>query len=493
MKTNFRYALLFAVLSSLLCEPAISAPLDRTVIVSYVSWYPMNGALNGNVGWKVGGYDYQYIKKSGRPLNTPLNSTAILSSAPKYGSNDFLSQEFENAKKAQAQMRSSGFDVVAFNMQPNPRFDLSQAVSPKNEPLTFYSSYFEWIKAASLTGMKVALFPDVRAYSGDYPKGYTLNASEWESVLYGAIKAIPNSNAVWKLDNRPVVIHFGTDRAMRYPPDRAAIYQDGGWKDIVRRVRARGVDFYYVADVRPHVFGNNVWASFSDAAHNFSPAAPKNFMDEGQRKFVDEIGIPYFWMSSPGYYRFGVAYTEPDFSRIHKAYSEAIKANASVMNVITWNDVEEDTDIQPSVNKGSVLLDVYSFYNEWFKTGRQPTPKSNKIYIAYPIHAVTDVSTKAPDWGNKGLWKSRDYSARVFYWANIVKPVEVDMPGVGKVRLPVGVSFGEIGSVNNTNIGIRLAGKNIALPSIRATSTTEGASPGQPGLQFRYVDISNYY
>jgi hypothetical protein len=221
----------------------------------------------------------------------------------------------------------------------------------------------------------------------------------------------------------------------------------------------------------------------------FAPASPATFMVDEQTIMSNYFSIPFMWSVSPGYYNATVnAYTEPDFRRIHDTYLAAIKAGAKFMNVLTWNDFGEDTDIAPSADKGHSLLDIFTYYNQWFKSGKQPPVITDKVIISYPMRIPSEVHTKSPVFGG-GRWVAPPYTPKVFYWANIKSGRTLEVSGVGKVELPSGLSMGEIGVANPGSIVARLGSQSTQLPAIKSTAV-ESQRKGSGGLEYRYIQLT---
>jgi hypothetical protein len=189
---------------------------------------------------------------------------------------------------------------------------------------------------------------------------------------------------------------------------------------------------------------------------------------------------------------------EPDFRRIHDTYAAAIDVGAKWIQVLTWNDFAEDTDILPSKNKGRALLDVFAYYNTWFKTGVQPVPVENKVVISYPLRVPEHVVTKAPAYRrrNKDLFPVPErvaappYAPKVKYWAHIKTPVSLEVIGVGKAVFDKpGLWIGEVGAIAPGSVAVRLGGVSMELPPVMRTEREEFRT-GAGGLEHRYVDLT---
>lgn len=471
---------------TLFCGERLSAgdqPTDgqsRETIISVMAWATSVGHLNGRCGWQSNRYRYQREKDAGGAGNYPLEpSISIPGKAPAIGSAEFYALQYEAALADLKLMKEANFDVAAYDMLPMPNYDPAKPLSPDNEPLCFYMVYLQWIKAAEKAGMKIALFPDGMNRSGDCPNGFKPSVAQWVEILGGAIGKIPDSPAVWKVDGKKAVFHFATWRAL--PGETKP---DGEWASkVMPALRSLNTPFYFIADVKIHREEPSDWRKFADAVYDFQPSATRGWMKEQQQKYAKESPVPYIWISSPGYYNLGVgAFTQPDFERIHDAYIGAIKSGARHMDVLTWNDLAEDTDIWPSANKGRALLDIYSFYNKWFKSGKQPAP-DGRIIVAYPKEIVDRIATKSTECGP---WPAPGNEPRLIYWANLGKTAKLEVPGIGGIELQSGVSMGSLGKAKEGPMAASVDGVEVELPAIHRYKDERSNS----GLRFRYVDLS---
>ncbi len=433
----------------------------------------------------VSSYDYRMHKNSGEKRNYPLPLTVLPETPLRYGQEGYAALEHTAAVEHMKRIKAAGFDQVYFDMLPIPDYDPAKELTYLNEPFYYFLNYFEWMKAAEETGLKLGIFADVANQSARYPVYRTITKDEWVKILDGALKLSPDSPAAWKVNGKTALIHFQTDcvYAPKAAPVPGAPMPDGGWREVWRELRAKGHDFFFVADLRPHA-GDAAWDDLADAAYLFAPAGPGSFMADYQRDISSRLKkIPYYWTVSSGYYRNGRNYTQPDFQRIRDVYESALSAGAQKVISMTWNDLGEDHDIWPSANKGSELLVVIAYYNRYFKDGKAPGIEVEKLVVAYPLFAPEKVTAKAPVYGNN-RWIAPDFTPKVFYWSALKEPKQVEVAGK-LLELPAGVSMGEIPLADAGAVSAVLAGEKIALPAVKKIAA-EGA---EGGLEHRYIDL----
>lgn len=466
---------------------------DRFAALCVLSWTSPLGSLNGTRQWKLDGYDYQSDKKKNGLVNYPLPlEVPVSAEATKIGSEEFYKALRTAAVISEKQMVAAGFDAIAFDMLPKPDYDPKKPLDESNTPLAHFKSFLVWLDAAKETGIRVGLMPDVANQSADYPKRRSLNAEEWVKVLSAALDMTPDSPQLWKADGRPVLVHFGTDVFYGGPhPVEGAPKPDGGWREVLKQLRAAGKKFYFVADIRPHELVTD-WNGIADAAYVFAPSAPAGFLSEYQAALAKKLSIPLMWTVSPGYYIRPLGYTQPDFDRIHSTYMAAMNAGANGIYVMTWNDLGENTDIVPSAYKGRCLLDIFGFYNQWFKSGEQPVLPQDKVIVSYPVRLPEEVTSQSPVFSRilsgGGTWSAPSYQPKVFYWAYVHGPTTLTMRGVGQVHFrKAGLWYGDLGCVGAGAVEARLGDKVLELPPVMATKK-EGS--GEGGLEYRYINLS---
>ncbi len=64
-------------------------------------------------------------------------------------------------------------------------------------------------------------------------------------------------------------------------------------------------------------------------------------------------------------------------------WEQAINQDADWVQVITWNDYSESTEIAPSCETGYAFYDLTAYYVAIFKTGRKPAIRRDAIYAVY--------------------------------------------------------------------------------------------------------------
>ncbi len=68
------------------------------------------------------------------------------------------------------------------------------------------------------------------------------------------------------------------------------------------------------------------------------------------------------------------------------AWAKASADQADLVQIVTWNDYSESTQIAPSEAHGSVLLELSARYIRAFKDGKEAEPSADHLYLTHRIH-----------------------------------------------------------------------------------------------------------
>ena len=56
---------------------------------------------------------------------------------------------------------------------------------------------------------------------------------------------------------------------------------------------------------------------------------------------------------------------------------------STLIQFVTWNDYTENTCLAPAYETRYAVLDLNAYYVEWWKTGKEPVPDHDKVYLSY--------------------------------------------------------------------------------------------------------------
>ncbi|WP_456672452.1 MULTISPECIES: endo-1,3-alpha-glucanase family glycosylhydrolase [unclassified Bradyrhizobium] len=71
-----------------------------------------------------------------------------------------------------------------------------------------------------------------------------------------------------------------------------------------------------------------------------------------------------------------------------RSWETAVDEDANIVNVCTWNDYSEGTEIRPSTSIQHAFYDLSGFYIEWFKLAKMPRIAEDTLYYFHRIEAT---------------------------------------------------------------------------------------------------------
>ncbi len=64
-------------------------------------------------------------------------------------------------------------------------------------------------------------------------------------------------------------------------------------------------------------------------------------------------------------------------------WGETRRDDASLLQLITWNDYTENTNIAPGYNTRYTIYDLTGHYIAWWRAGQEPVPDRDRVYLTY--------------------------------------------------------------------------------------------------------------
>ena len=96
-----------------------------------------------------------------------------------------------------------------------------------------------------------------------------------------------------------------------------------------------------------------------------------------------------------------LTYVEATNSAAYRAqWDAAIAGGADWVQLVTWNDYSEDSEIAPSSRTGFAFYELAGYYGAWFKTGAQPPIVRDTIYYVHRANSM-DPAVAPPDLGQQ--------------------------------------------------------------------------------------------
>jgi hypothetical protein len=178
-----------------------------------------------------------------------------------------------------------------------------------------------------------------------------------------------------------------------------------------------------------HVRAAEVIARHLPAVNEFLPSAHTNEYARLVSAAGSEWGQPiYMNYDNP---RINWSYGGPGTLELQRRWREARESDATLLQLTTWNDYHENTNIAPGTNNNYAYFDLTGYFIEWWKTGIQPQPTHDRVYV---------FSRKYPR-GAK-MYPFQDYGGTegvIEVLTILSQPARIRVPGRGEYDAPVGL------------------------------------------------------
>jgi hypothetical protein len=212
---------------------------------------------------------------------------------------------------------------------------------------------------------RIMLMPDMEAELSKHPE-----------MLQKALSELARQPSVFKLaDGRLVVAPFDPQRQ---PPEY--------WKDTFKQLQDEGVTVAFL----PVFQGWRRYASdYESLCYGIS--------DWGQRDVAAADGMANDPSAAASYARVWMMPVAPQDMRpkdlifqeagntraFRSLWGTAIHSRSALVQLITWNDYSESTEISPSSGTQFLFYDLGAYYTAWLKTGEPPHIVSDAIYYCH--------------------------------------------------------------------------------------------------------------
>jgi glycosyl hydrolase family 71 len=233
---------------------------------------------------------------------------------------------------------------------------------------------------------KIVVMPDISALKAD------------ANAVSQIIAAAAASDAAYRLDDgRLVVSAFN-----------AGLNPPVWWQSIFDQLNSRGIKIAFV----PTFLGwGGQAAAFAGISHGFSDwgtatATSSDSMKKDPSLAHDSYGKLYMMPVDPQQYRpKGSVYWEAGNSSTYRtAWMSAIGAGADWVQLVTWSDFSESSQVEPYTDAtlrtdiGTGFYNLTAYYSTWFVTGVQPPITHDVLYYFYrrePTNAASPAQSTA--------------------------------------------------------------------------------------------------
>jgi Glycosyl hydrolase family 71 len=218
---------------------------------------------------------------------------------------------------------------------------------------------------------KIVVMPDIAQFKSD---------ADSVTKIIASVAASP---AAYRLaDGRLVVTAFN---AGGNPPE--------WWASIIKQLNAQGIKIAFV----PTFLGwQGKATAFADLSYGFgdwgtaTPSGARSMQSDPDAAHAIN-GKIYMMPVDPQQYRpKDPGYWEAENSEAFRsAWTSAITGNADWVQIVTWSDFSESSQIEPYTDAtlardiGTGYYDLNGYYSAWFLTGHQPAITHDVLYYFY--------------------------------------------------------------------------------------------------------------
>jgi hypothetical protein len=69
--------------------------------------------------------------------------------------------------------------------------------------------------------------------------------------------------------------------------------------------------------------------------------------------------------------------------RLRGVWADMIRDQASLLQLVTWNDYTENTNLAPAFNTRYTIYDLTGYFIDWWRRGEPPVPEQDRVYLTY--------------------------------------------------------------------------------------------------------------
>lgn len=344
----------------------------RKVFAHY--FYPFQLSINNKLA-SEDYYNAQYLNKNGEK-DKWLGQGGFLRQRPlAVGTGSDHNWKLVNMKREVRMAIARGITGFTFDV-----LSIDQAIDPN-------SNLHLMLKAAQAVDprFKIVLMPDLMALKSN------------ANAVTRIIASVAASPAAYRLaDGRLVVSAFA-----------ASVNSPNWWASIISQLKAQNINVAFV----PTFLG---WArqanAFSSISHGFGdwgtatpivgtamkalPAAAHQY----GKIFMMPIGPQQYRPKGPIFWEAG------NSEAFRNAWMSAILGGADWVQIVTWSDFSESSQIEPYTDAtlasdiGTGYYNLNGYYASWFLTGKQPVITHDVLYYFYrrePTNAASPSQNKS--------------------------------------------------------------------------------------------------
>ncbi|MFA6294335.1 MAG: endo-1,3-alpha-glucanase family glycosylhydrolase [Victivallales bacterium] len=131
---------------------------------------------------------------------------------------------------------------------------------------------------------------------------------------------------------------------------------------------------------------------------------------------------------------------QPGSDLLRKRWERARENGATLLQLTTWNDYTELTNIAPTDHIRYTLMDLTGYFASWWKTGKPPVTDHDRVYLIYPPYQHDN---EVYPFRNRTRW--RGVSGVIEVLTILTAPATVRLPGRDATwDAPAGLSWKQV-------------------------------------------------
>jgi hypothetical protein len=218
---------------------------------------------------------------------------------------------------------------------------------------------------------KIMVMPDMTALRGN------------TSAVVQIIASVASSPTAYRLsDGRLVSSAFD-----------AGLDSAAWWTSVLSQLKAKGINVAFVPvflswqgsveAFAPISYGISDWGTATGASASVMQADPDIVQSAYSKIFMMPINLQQYRPKDFTYWEAG------NSASFRNSWMSAINGDADWVQLVTWNDFSESSQISPYTDAtlrrdiGTGYYDMNAFYAAWFLTGQKPTITHDVLYYFY--------------------------------------------------------------------------------------------------------------
>lgn len=235
-----------------------------------------------------------------------------------------------------------------------------------------WQKFLTMLDAVEESGLRFKLIPSL-----DVAMFATTTADQ----VYEALQGIARRPGLFRMpDGRLVLSSF-----------KAEAWPTASWQQLFARLQAAGTRVAFVPTLL--AWNPTPFASFS---HGLGVWGPRTVSGAAwlTGMATDVRRLRRLWMAPVAPQDFrphrGGVYWEAQNSQLFRdMWQQAIRTRAEWVQIITWNDYAEGTEVAPSTGIQHAFYDLAAYYIAWHKTGRAPRIVRDVLYYFHRVMPTT--------------------------------------------------------------------------------------------------------